>query len=310
MMQPASRSLVTCLAAAVATVAGAASAVADDPVQRVFEVDQGDRLVLDTDFGRVDVKSSDRSSIEVVIENPDDLEFQFDQADGVVTITGRMERRPWAFWNWDRLAFWNWERLPRFRLDVPYRHDVDLRTVGGDIAIDRLQGEVLARTSGGDVRLGEIDGPVQARTSGGDVRIGSVNGAVEARTSGGSIETASVAGEVSARTSGGSIRIGGAAGAVEAHTTGGSISVEFVAQPNAPSTLRTSGGSVTAYLAEDIAVDVEAKTSGGRVSTDFPVSVVGEVGARNRLETALNGGGPAMALRTSGGSIRLRRLDR
>ena len=297
-----SRSLAVCLAAGLATLTATGSARADEPIRRSFDVASGDRLVLDTDLGAVDVRSSDRDTIEVVVENPDDLELEFDQADGVVTITGRKERRRWAFWNW--------ERMPRFRLDVPYRHDVDLHTAGGDIAIDRLQGEVVARTSGGDVRLGEVDGTVQARTSGGSIRIGSVEGPVEARTSGGSIETASVSGDVSAKTSGGSIRIGGAAGAVEARTSGGSISAEFVAQPDAPSTLRTSGGSVTVYMADDIAVDVEAKTSGGRVTTDFPVSVVGDVGARNRLETALNGGGPAMALRTSGGSIRLRRLDR
>ena len=313
---PASRSLFACLAAGVATVAGT-YAHADDPVQRTFEAAPGARLVLDTDFGRVDVQSWDRPRIEVVVEQPDDLMLAFDQADGVVTIEGRKEGSRWRFWDWNR--------VPHFRIQVPYRQNVDLRTAGGDVTIDRLSGDVAVRTSGGDVRLGAIDGPVRAKTSGGSVRIeaahetaaqtsggsiriGAADGAVVASTSGGSIETQTVAGDVSAKTSGGSIRIRGANGAVQARTSGGSITAEFVGQPGGPSQLRTSGGNVTVYLPENIAADVMARTSGGRVTTDFPVTVAGERDDKSRLQTALNGGGPAMALRTSGGSIRLRRL--
>lgn len=310
--------LATCLAVGTAIAVPAGPANADDPVRRAFDAGPGARLVVDTDFGAVDIQSRDRNGIEVVVERPESLELEFEQSDGVVTIRGRRDAPRWRFWDW--------ERQPKFRISVPYEHDVELRTAGGHITIDRLQGDVFARTSGGDVRIGEVDGPVQAKTSGGsvrissahetvaqtsggDIRIGDAQGPVSATTSGGSIETEAVAGDVAAKTSGGSIRVRGVNGAVQAKTSGGSISAEFVAQPNAPSELRTSGGNVTVYLPDEIAVDLKARTSGGRVSTDFPVTMVGDVSAKNRLETALNGGGPAMALRTSGGSIRLRRLQ-
>ena len=310
--------LATCLAVGTAIAVPAGPANADDPVRRTFDAGPGARLVVDTDFGAVDIQSRDRNGIEVVVERPESLELEFEQTDGVVTIRGRRDAPRWRFWDW--------ERQPKFRISVPYQHDVELRTAGGDIAINRLQGDVVARTSGGDVRIGEVDGPVQAKTSGGsvrissahetvaqtsggDIRIGDAQGPVSATTSGGSIETEAVAGDVAAKTSGGSIRVRGVNGAVQAKTSGGSISAEFIAQPNAPSELRTSGGNVTVYLPDEIAVDLKARTSGGRVSTDFPVTMVGEKSASNRLETALNGGGPAMALRTSGGSIRLRRLE-
>ena len=311
-------SLATCLALGTAIAVPAGPATADDPVRRTFDAAPGARLVVDTEFGAVDIESRARDGIEVVVERPESLELEFEQSDGVVTIQGRRKGPRWRFWDW--------EKQPRFYINVPYQQDVELRTAGGDIAIDRLEGEVVARTSGGDVRIGEVDGPVQARTSGGNVRIGSAHetvartsggdirigdaqGRVSATTSGGSIETEAVAGDVAAKTSGGSIRVRGVNGAVQAKTSGGSISAEFVAQPNAPSELRTSGGNVTVYLPDEIAVDLNARTSGGRVSTDFPVTMEGELSASNRLETALNGGGPAMALRTSGGSIRLRRLQ-
>ena len=294
------RSLATCLAVGTAIAVPAGTANADETVRRTFDAGPGERLVVDTDFGAVDIQSRDRDGIEVVVERPESLELEFEQSDGMVTIRGRRDAPRWRFWDW--------ERQPRFRINVPYRHDVELRTAGGDIAIDRLEGDVFARTSGGSVRIGRAHETV-ARTSGGDIRIGDAQGPVSATTSGGSIETEAVAGDVAAKTSGGSIRVRGVNGAVQARTSGGSISAEFVAQPNAPSELRTSGGNVTVYLPDEIAVDLNARTSGGRVSTDFPVTMVGELSAKNRLETALNGGGPTMALRTSGGSIRLRRLQ-
>ena len=79
-------------------------------------------------------------------------------------------------------------------------------------------------------------------------------------------------------------------------------------QPQRECNLRTSGGGITIALIPDIAVDVEAKTSGGHVSTDFVVeSVIQGKVPKNRLEGSINGGGPLLKLRTSGGNIRLQK---
>ena len=313
------RSLSACtLACAAAAAAVAGQDDAADAVRRSFDVAPGERVVVDADFADIDVQTWDTPKVDIVVERPDRLSLEFEQADGVVTVRGRKKGRSWAPWNWDR--------QPRFRLNVPYQQDLELRTSGGDITLDRLHGDVVARTSGGDVRIGDVDGHVDgktsggdvridsahdtvAKTSGGDIRIGTAHGGMSATTAGGSIQTDGVAGDMVAKTSGGSIRIRGAQGAVQANTSGGSIEAEFVAQPGAPSELRTSGGSVTVYVPEDIALDIDARTSGGSVSTDFPVTVDGELGKKNKLQTAINGGGPTMALRASGGSIRLRRAQ-
>ena len=305
------------LAAAIAVAFGATVAGAEGEVlERTFDVAPGQRVVVDTDVGAVDIETWDDARIRVVVENADALDdVQFDQADGTVTVRGVREGGWWAFWNWTK--------TPHFRLNVPYVHNVEVRAGGGHVAIDRLQGDFVARTSGGDVRVGDVDGPVRAKTSGGSVRIGTADetvaatsggsirvgethGGLDATTSGGSITADAVAGDLAAKTSGGSINIGSVGGAVRARTSGGSISAAFAAQPNAASELRTSGGNVTVYMPDDIAVDIDARTSGGRVTSDF--NVVGEIVDRNRLEASLNGGGPAMSLRTSGGSIRLRRM--
>ena len=79
-------------------------------------------------------------------------------------------------------------------------------------------------------------------------------------------------------------------------------------QPQSACSLRTSGGTITCTLIPDVAVDLEAKTSGGRVSTDFVVEpdIQGKI-SKSRLEGSINGGGPLLKLRTSGGNIHLQK---
>ena len=79
-------------------------------------------------------------------------------------------------------------------------------------------------------------------------------------------------------------------------------------QPQSECSLRTSGGAITCTLTPDVAVDLEAKTSGGLVSTDLAVeSIIHGKTPKNRLEGRINGGGPLLKLRTSGGNIHLQR---
>ena len=157
----------------------------------------------------------------------------------------------------------------KFIVKVPSRYNVDLDTSGGSIAIAALIGEVEAYTSGGSIKLGKIVGDVNVKTSGGSIKVDDVAGAVNAKTS------------------------------------GGSIRVSMSRQPEHDSKLSTSGGSVTAYLKPGIAVDLSASTSGGSVSSDF--SVNGSV-RKTSIEGEINGGGPKLVLRTSGGSVRVEKL--
>ena len=181
--------------------------------------------------------------------------------------------------------------------------DADVKTSGGGITIGSVAGAIEAITSGGSIRIDEATSSVNAKTSGGGITIGRVAGAIEATTTGGSIRI-DRAGGVNAKTSGGNITVEEVMGNINAKTFGGSVKAYISRQPEGDCSLETSGGSVTAYLVEDIAVDLEAQTSGGHVSTDVPIIVQGKVRG-NRLQGAINGGGPLLKLRTFGGSVRL-----
>lgn len=156
-----------------------------------------------------------------------------------------------------------------FVVKVPRQYNVDLETSGGSIELSDLQGKVNAYTSGGSIQLGKITGDVNVKTSGGSIKVDEV------------------------------------VGNIKGHTSGGSIRVRLSSQPTADSRLTTSGGSITAYLLPSIAVNLEAKTSGGSVSSDFNVNGKSK---RSKIEGIINGGGPELYLKTSGGSVRVKKL--
>ena len=84
--------------------------------------------------------------------------------------------------------------------------------------------------------------------------------------------------------------------------------MEFETAPEADCTLGTSGGSVTVVVPEAAALNLDARTSAGRVSSELPVvAVVSGEAKRGELNGKINGGGPLLKLRTSAGSIDLRK---
>jgi Putative adhesin len=222
-----------------------------------------------------------------------------------------------------------WFGNPRLRLHytitVPRRFNVDLKTSGGDVHVgdvegsvtvassggdlnlDNIVGQLTASTSGGNVRLASCRAPAVLRSSGGDLDLGTVSGATEATTSGGDIRVQRADAKLVVKTSGGDITLHQIGAATEARTSGGSIHATLVAQPAAESIFSTSGGEVDIAMHDGIRVDLDAKTSGGRVENEFPVTIRGTT-SRSELQGKINGGGPSLVLRSSGGSIALRRI--
>ena len=156
-----------------------------------------------------------------------------------------------------------------YKVTLPQAYNVDLDTSGGSIDIENLQGEVDAHTSGGSISLENVQGDVDIKTSGGSLDLDNIIGKIDAKTS------------------------------------GGSIKLKLPTNPTKDSKLKTSGGSITAYLAKDVAVNLSAKTSAGRASSEFAVN--GKITKRS-IKGTINGGGPELILKTSGGSVRIKEI--
>ena len=291
-----------------------AGSILDGDIERSFDVGPGGRLVLESDIGSIEVRSHNRNTVDVDIliesrrggrrvdEFLEDFDVDFRHQGNDVTIIAEYPRDRWNFWD----SIGKYIRV-RFRIAVPRKYNVDLKTSGGSISVDDLEGEVISKTSGGGLDFGRIKGPVKGKTSGGSIRLSSCEGTADVRTSGGSITVGEVSGDVYAHTSGGSIHVDEVMGMIDATTSGGSVTASITRQPEYDCRLTTSGGGITVHLAEDIKVDLNASTSGGRVRTDFPVTIRGEISKRS-LKAKINGGGPELYLRTSGGSISIKEL--
>jgi len=270
-------------------------ALAADFEQRVA-ADPGGSLTVRLDSGEVEVEGHDEASVRVVATSSglgDAMHFTLEARDGEIELRGRHR------------GVLGWLTAPRVRVSirVPEQFSLDVRTSGGEIDVENLEGRLTARTSGGEVQVSEIRGPVELRTSGGRIRVEQVLGDVFARTSGGEVQIDEVEGRIDVETSGGPMELNDVSGPVRAHTSGGEISVRFTRPPAGE--IRTSGGGIELEFPEGAGLALDARTSGGGVELDLPVAPGGEVG-RDRVRGDLNGGGQRVELRTSGGSIRVR----
>jgi hypothetical protein len=293
---------------------GTATGEIRDTINKSFSVQPGGTLNIETSRGSIEVvaRTSDTVEVEIIREvktsNEEDAQkvldkfsITFDQRGSDVYVTAKNKDSGLS-------KLWNdlFKKLRvKYIVSVPTRYNVDLDTAGGSISIDGLEGRADTRTSGGSLHFENIEGDITGRTSGGSIKIGEVKGSVNADTSGGTITIDHAQGDVDAHTSGGGINVHEVMGTIKADTSGGSIKVYISQQPHADCSLTTSGGSITVTMAADTNVDVYAKTSGGSVSTDFPVTLRGEI-KRDRLEAKINDGGPKLTLKTSGGSIRIK----
>lgn len=198
--------------------------------------------------------------------------------------------------------------------------DVDARTSGGGMNVEQVRGAVQARTAGGDVNVTDATGDVVAETSGGDVTLIDIGGRIEARTAGGDIEGRNLGSAVRARTAAGDIELDGVQGGVQAETSVGDIEVAITLQAfsgDYSTRLTTSHGDIELALPPGIPASIraEVRTLGpgwdrDDIYSDFPLSRESpREGGSGTLRSYgdINGGGPPIELRTSGGSIRIER---
>ncbi|MFA4839505.1 MAG: DUF4097 family beta strand repeat-containing protein [Candidatus Neomarinimicrobiota bacterium] len=184
----------------------------------------------------------------------------------------------------------------QFSIRIPVTFDVVVKTSGGDLSLDNLQGHADIHTSGGDIEASDIKGELTGSTSGGDISVDRSVGVTKVTTSGGDIRVQHHGGNLWAKTSGGDITINDLKGNGDIFTSGGDIDIQMVVGKilNA----RTSGGDIGLSNIDAVA---DIYTSGGdivveEVKKDFKLSTSG-----GDIEIKKAGG--RVEAHTSGGDI-------
>ena len=201
---------------------------------------------------------------------------------------------------------WNWRNRPSLSFEIlaPQNLNTDIRTSGGSMSLQGIQGTHQLGSSGGSISVKNSGGQVYSKSSGGSFYLAGFEGNVEVQTSGGSVKVEELRGDIVAKTSGGGMTLIEVSGRIEAQTSGGSIRAELAEVRN-PMNFQSSGGSIQISVSSKARFNVEMK--GGGLSSQLN-NFQGTT-SKNLISGKVNGGGPTIYMHSSGGSIRIGHSD-
>src|SRR4051794_4695669 len=196
--------------------ASTAFATSEENVSQTLDGAPGGRLIVDVDFGTIDVSAGpdDKISVQAHRKIDSDNEAQekeyfastpvtVNKEGNTITIKARRQNK-------DKSQSWSGRCSmdARYTVRVPKSFNSELRTGGGTIMVAELTGTMSADTSGGKLRFTHLKGPTGATTSGGSIELNACEGPLKVDTSGGRIEAGGGGGFPEARTLGGAV-VGG-----------------------------------------------------------------------------------------------------
>jgi len=174
-----------------------------------------------------------------------------------------------------------------YDINVPADVALNLHSGSGDVQVDNVGRFLSATTGSGNVRARGTHGNADLETGSGEL----------------TLEDAG-AGDVKAKTGSGDIRIHGFNGSFNART--GSGDVEAYGHLQNGGMIMTGSGDVKLQLTPDSKFTLEAATGSGDIRVNMP-GVIAANGDRSRhhVTTDVNGGGPALQIRTGSGDIEI-----
>jgi len=216
--------------------------------------------------------------------------------------------------------------------------DVEVRDTGGDVAVDTQRGDIKVSDTKGNVKIGgrggevnvsgttgaltvdgEFRGPVRAdkiakgvrmvnqRT---DLTISQLAGHMEAGP--GSLEIADAPGSLALRTNSYDISIENAIGKMKVENRNGNVEVRFSQPPKEDIEITNSSSPITLILPESSTFEIGADCHSCDIDSEFSADSLKQTstGGDSHLEGKYgNGRGPKITLKTSYGSISIRKTS-
>ena len=294
-------------------------------ISKTFTLNEPGNLIVGTSGGGIKVNGHDKNTVVVnvfvrkngKILSPDhELVSKLREGEGfeltikqngneIIAISKRIKK----IQLWKRVSI-------SFQITVPNKMSSNLKTSGGGIKIEDMEGNHKLNTSGGGIKINRITGVVNGRTSGGGIKIEDNQGDIDISTSGGGIMIVNSAGNIKAHTSGGGIKLENVKGNTEVSTSGGSITLNgemgnVIAQTSGGGIkaditglkeklhLKTSGGSIRANIPSNLGMNLDLKGNHVNIQLkNFDGSA-----KKNQVVGTMNGGGIPVYMHTSGGGV-------
>ena len=173
-----------------------------------------------------------------------------------------------------------------YEITAPSSVALNLHSGSGDVEIDHLGRYLSASSGSGNVRAHGIHGPAELQSGSGDLELEQDG-----------------PGDVKVKTGSGSIRVHGFNGGFMART--GSGDIEADGRLTGEANLMSGSGSVRLHLTPDARFNLEASTGSGDIRVHFPGAPQQTDYSRHHLTGSINGGGPALEVRTGSGDVEI-----
>lgn len=271
----------------------------DTAIERFqFDVSPPSRVVARVDDGSIEIVGTRSQEIRITVikkaRGPNSESAAALLEHLVVNATQEhqtvhLEVRSDSGWKWDDGGFGPRHLQSDVEIRVPLKTDLELTTGDGRIVIENVEGTIHAETDDGRVRLRDITGEVRARSSDGSIVGIGLDGGIDVETEDGRIELEGRYQKLKAVTSDGSIKIRCSDGT-------SSLQEDWM--------IRSSDGSISVTLPENLSADLEASTADGRIVSDLEFADVQK--DKRWLKGKLGAGGSLIYVKTSDGRITLR----
>jgi DUF4097 and DUF4098 domain-containing protein YvlB len=174
-----------------------------------------------------------------------------------------------------------------YDISVPADVALNLHSGSGDVETTDVGRFVAAASGSGNVRAHGVHGPADLESGSGDLELEDLGaGDVKVKTGSGDIKVESFNGGFTARTGSGDITADG-------HLQNGGM-------------IMAGSGDVRLHLTPDSRFTLEASTGSGDIRVHMPgVVATNSDSSRHHVTTSVNGGGPALEIRTGSGDIEI-----
>jgi DUF4097 and DUF4098 domain-containing protein YvlB len=259
--------------------------------EKRFQISGPAQLTLSTFDGSIEVRGWDRDEVMIEVEKVGPDQQTVDR----IQVKAAQDRNA-------------------ITIDVPKPSPLETtgmrRSPSANLVVSvPLKTALRARSGDGSIEVRRVTGMIDLDTEDGSIRLEEVAGTLVARTGDGSVLGQKIDGQAEIHTGDGSVGLDGVLTGVKVETRDGSV--ELTARPGSRTDsdwdVTTGDGDVRLEVPQGFGAEVDARTGDGRVRIDT-VTDARDAGTEEREEREsvagrLGGGGKALRIRTSSGSV-------
>lgn len=248
---------------------------------------------------RIDaLKVSRASTLEKAKENAQKVTIEVNKEDGILRISTK-----YAKTRTKSLSV-----SVRYNLMIPAKASAKVKSISGDITLEKIGGKVEASTVSGNVDVMKADKGVKCSSVSGNVGAKNVLGDADLSTVSGNISLEQIRGSVEAESVSGNVKLidVSEADVVKGKTLSGTVIYEGKIKSSGSYSLKVHSGDIKMRIPSDSAFDFEAETFSGSIHSDFEITISGKISKRE-IRGSVNGGGADITLKNFSGNIYLKK---